>query len=65
MAVLKGAPQALGLFRPHGFGPINQIEHAPHDEIRWGLCHVLRGNWQYIRRFETWRGTYTEPHKRG
>ena len=24
------------------------------DGIRWGLCHVLRGNWQYIQRFETY-----------
>jgi len=63
MAVLKGAPQALGLFRANGFGP-SQEATAPHDEIRWGLCHVLRGNWQYIQRFETWSGANVAPHKR-
>lgn len=63
MAVLKGTPEALGVFRPHGFGPPPEAG-APHDGIRWGLCHVLKGNWQYIRRFETWDGGYRAPHKR-
>lgn len=53
MAVLKGAPEAVGLFRPYGFAP-PLTDGAPHDEIRWGLCHILRGNWQFIRRFESY-----------
>jgi hypothetical protein len=49
MAVLKGAPQALGPYRT-----------ADHDEdplagIRWGLCHDFKDGWQYLRRFETYR----------
>ena len=48
VAVLKGAPEALGLFRPE------DPDRSPLEGIRWGLCHVLRGDWQYIRRFETY-----------
>lgn len=50
MAVLKGAPEALGLFRTedHDKGPL--------EGIRWGLCHRYDSSWQwqYIRRFETY-----------
>lgn len=51
MTVLKGAPEAIGLFRT-----------TVHDEnplagIRWGLCHKYDSSWQwqYIRRFETYK----------
>ena len=47
MAVLKGAPEALGLYR--GDDP----DAHPLASLRWGLCHQYRGQWQYIRRFET------------
>ncbi|MEM7538320.1 MAG: family 43 glycosylhydrolase [Chloroflexota bacterium] len=53
MAVLKGTPEALGPFRANGFSPPQETGN-PHDEIRWGLCHVLKGNWQYIRRYEVY-----------
>ncbi|MEM7035194.1 MAG: family 43 glycosylhydrolase [Chloroflexota bacterium] len=53
VAVLKGTPEALGVFRPNLFLPPNE-DDARHHGIRWGLCHVLRGNWQYIQRFETY-----------
>ena len=53
VAVLKGAPEALGVFRPNLFTPPNNND-APHTGIRWGLCYVLRGDWQYIQRFETY-----------
>jgi hypothetical protein len=46
MAVLKGAPEALGLYRGD-----NPDEH-PLASLRWGLCHVDHGGWQYVRRFE-------------
>jgi hypothetical protein len=48
VAVLKGAPQALGVYR--GDDP----DRGPLEGIRWGLCHAYRGSWQYIRRFETY-----------
>ncbi len=49
-AVIKRAPEAMGLFRP-----ANTDDH-PLDGIRWGLCHRYdsEGHWQYIRRFETY-----------
>lgn len=53
VAVLKGAPEAVGLFRPTGFGP-EPAGTGPLDELGWGLCHVLRGNWMQICRFETY-----------
>ncbi|MCB8959777.1 MAG: glycosyl hydrolase [Ardenticatenales bacterium] len=49
MAVLRGAPEALGLFR----GLDNDSE--PLAGIRWGLCHRYQGQYQYIRRFESYR----------
>lgn len=48
VAVLKGAPEALGLFRSP------TPEASPLEGIRWGLCHEYRGGWQVIRRFETY-----------
>jgi hypothetical protein len=48
VAVLKGAPEALGLFR------CLDPDKSPLEGIRWGLCHVYRGAWQCIRRFETY-----------
>lgn len=48
-AVLKRTPQALGLFR------CPNPDASPLEGIRWGLCHVYRGGWQCIRRFETIR----------
>ena len=47
VAVLKGAPEALGLYR------CEDPDKGPLEGIRWGLCHVYRDGWQYIRRFET------------
>ena len=38
VAVLKGAPEALGPFRP-----AKPSDTDPFDGIRWGLCHVSRG----------------------
>jgi hypothetical protein len=48
MAVLKGAPEAMGLFR----GLDN--DKGPLEGISWGLCHQYDASWQWqsIRRFE-------------
>ena len=46
VAVLKGAPEALGPYRSE------DPDKSPLEGIRWGLCHVYKGAWQYIRRFE-------------
>lgn len=45
-AVIKGAPQANGLFRNpnHDAGPL--------EGLRWGLCHTTAQNTGFIRRFE-------------
>ena len=48
VAVLKGAPEALGLYRSQ------EPDKSPLEGIRWGLCHVYEGGWQCIRRFETY-----------
>ncbi|GIV80033.1 family 43 glycosylhydrolase [Litorilinea aerophila] len=50
MAVIKGAPEAMGLFRTPDH------DTSPLAGIRWGLCHryAANRNWQYIRRFETY-----------
>ena len=50
MAVIKGAPEAMGLFRP------DNTDESPLAGIRWGLCHRYadKRQWQYIRRFETY-----------
>ena len=47
VAVLKGAPEALGPFRP-----AKPSDTDPLDGVRWGLCHVYHEGWQYIRRFD-------------
>jgi hypothetical protein len=49
VAVLKGTPKALGLYRSP------DPDRSPLEGIRWGLCHVHHGSWQYIRRFETYQ----------
>ena len=49
VAVLKGAPQALGLYRP------TETDSHPLAGIRWGLCHGIEGDWHYLRRFETYQ----------
>ena len=45
-AVIKGAPQANGLFRTpnHDAGPL--------EGLRWGLCHPTARNTGFIQRFE-------------
>lgn len=45
-AVLKGAPEALGLFRTpnHDAGPL--------EGLRWGLCHVAGRDTGFLQRFE-------------
>jgi len=49
MSVIKGAPEALGVFRTPDY------DKGPLEGIRWGLCHVYRGDWQCIRRYELYR----------
>ena len=49
VAVLKGAPEALGLFRPA------DPDESPLAGVGWGLCHVYCDGWQYIRRFESYQ----------
>ena len=49
MAVLRGAPEALGLFR--GL----DSDSEPLAGLSWGLCHRYQGQYQYIRRFESYR----------
>jgi hypothetical protein len=41
---------------PHAVGLIRSLDtdKSPLEGIRWGLCHEYRGNWQYIRRFESY-----------
>ncbi len=50
MAVIKGAPHAMGLYRTPDH------DASPLAGISWGLCHryAANWNWQYIRRFETY-----------
>lgn len=47
MSYIKGAPEALGIFRPES--PIVDDEHA----LEWGLCHKYdpSWNWNYICRY--------------
>ncbi|MCP5099715.1 MAG: family 43 glycosylhydrolase [Chloroflexi bacterium] len=54
MSVIKGAPEAMGLFRP------DNTDADPMDGIRWGLCHRYDSSWQwqYIRRFESYFPTH-------
>lgn len=46
MAVIKGTPEALGLYRTpdHEAGPLKGID--------WGLSHRVGKDWGYIERFE-------------
>jgi len=54
MAVIKGAPHAIGLNRSA------DNEKEPTEILRWGLTHEYKnGDYQYIRRFSTWK---VEPH---
>ena len=41
---------------PHAFGLVRSLDtdKSPLEAMRWGLCHEYRGNWQYIRRFESY-----------
>ena len=41
---------------PHAFGLVRSLDtdKSPLEAVRWGLCHEYRGNWQYIRRFESY-----------
>ncbi|MEM7113164.1 MAG: glycosyl hydrolase [Chloroflexota bacterium] len=50
MSVIKGAPEAIGLARS------DDPNKRPLDDLAWGLCHRYdaSGQWQYIRRFETY-----------
>ncbi len=52
-AVIKGAPEALGLFRTpeHDKGPL--------EGLRWGLCHVVGQNTGFMKRFEVDEGLKT------
>jgi len=49
MSVLKGAPEAIGLFRS------TAPDKEPVDDLGWGLCHRYDSSWawQWIRRFES------------
>ena len=49
VAVLKGAPEALGPFRTA------DTDSHRLAGIRWGLCHSIEGHWHYIRRFESYQ----------
>ena len=50
MSVVKGAPHAIGLNRTA------DSEKEPTEILRWGLTHQYKNSdYQYIRRFETWR----------
>lgn len=46
-AYIKGAPEALGLFRS-----CQQMEDHPLDGLRWGLCHRVDGQSGSMERFE-------------
>jgi len=49
MARIKRGPAAVGLVRSL------DTETDPLAALVWGLCHVYRGGWQCIRRFEMYR----------
>ncbi len=50
MAVIKGAPHAIGLNRSA------DSEKEPTEILRWGLTHQYKNSdFQYIRRFSTWK----------
>ena len=44
-AVIKNPPEAPGLFR------CEDPDTHPLEGVRWGLCHVCRNDFAYIRRF--------------
>ena len=50
MSVIKGAPEAIGLYRS------DDPDKGPLDDLEWGLCHRYDESWQwqYIRRFGTY-----------
>ncbi len=50
MSVIKGAPEAMGLYRNDDSAKGSLVD------LKWGLCHRYDSswNWQYIRRFETY-----------
>jgi hypothetical protein len=41
---------------PHAVGLVRSLDtdKSPLEGIRWGLCHEYKGDWQYIRRFESY-----------
>ena len=45
---IKSGPHAVGLIRSL------DTDKNPLEGIRWGLCHEYKGDWQYIRRFESY-----------
>jgi len=45
---IRSGPHALGLVRSL------DTDKSPLEALRWGLCHEYRGNWQYIRRFDSY-----------
>lgn len=51
MAHIKGAPEAIGLFRGNDK---NEIKPLPNPGIAWGLCHRYDAswNWNYICKFK-------------
>jgi hypothetical protein len=53
MSHIKGAPEALGVFRAPGY----ENSADPIDGILWGLCHRYdpSWNWNYICRFRARR----------
>jgi len=45
---IQGGPHAVGLVRSL------DTDKSPLEAMRWGLCHEYKGDWQYIRRFESY-----------
>ena len=45
---IKWGPEAVGLIRSL------DTDKNPLEALRWSLCHEYRGQWQYIRRFESY-----------
>lgn len=43
---IKGAPEAMGPFRPS-----EPSDRSPLDGLRWGLCHHVNTQWNYIAKF--------------
>ena len=40
----------------HAVGLVRSLDadKSPLEAMRWGLCHEYKGDWQYIRRFESY-----------